>query len=150
MADKVKWLRPVSGATATSPDMPQKTTITFANLSNASGMAVDKDHNIYVSDSAKHVIFKYRWGSQTAPIVFAGSYNTAALVDGQGTAARFNQPGAMAIDASGVLWVIDVGNNRIRRIDENANVYTVSATDAAAGDPICVDASGNIFFVEAS
>lgn len=148
MADKVKWLRPVSGATATSPDMPQKSTFSFPNLSNASGMAVDKDHNVYVSDSARHVIFKYRWGSQAGATVFAGSYDTAALTDGQGTAARFNQPGAMAVDASGVLWVVDVGNNRIRRIDENANVKTVAATTAAAGDPICVDASGNIFIVE--
>ena len=150
MADKVKWLRPVSGATATSPDMPQKTSITFANLSNAAGMAVDRNHNVYVSDSDRHVIFKYRWGSQTAPIVFAGAYDTAALVDGQGTAARFNKPGAMAVDPSGVLWVIDVGNNRVRRIDENGNVTTVASTTAAAGDPICVDAGGNIFFAEAS
>ena len=149
MADKVKWLRPVSGATLTSPDMPQKNVVAdFLTLSDASGIAVDKAQNIYVSDAARHVILKYRWGSQGAPSVFAGAYDQAGLVDGQGTAARLNQPGALAVDPSGVLYLVDVGNARVRRISENGVVTTLAATTAVAGDPIAVDASGNIFFVE--
>jgi len=149
MADKVKWLRPVSAGTSTEPDMPQKTVVAnFTTLNNAAGIAIDNSRNIFVSDSARHVILKYRFGSKDAPAVYAGAYDQAGLVDGQATAARFDSPGAIAVDPSGVLWVIDVGNNRIRRIDANANVWTVAATTAAAGDPIAVDTSGKIFFVE--
>lgn len=149
MADKVKWLRPVSAGTSTQPDMPQKTVLAnFTTLNNAAGIAVDRSRNVFVSDSTRHVILRYRWGSKDAPAVYAGAYDQSGLVDGQGTTARFNQPGAIAVDPSGVLWVVDVGNGRIRRVDANANVWTVAATNAVAGDPIAVDTSGNIFFVE--
>jgi len=149
MADKVKMLRPVSGSTSTSPDMPQKQVIAdYTTLSNATGLAVDRSQNVYVSDYARHVVLKYRLGTNDSPQVIAGAYDQAGLVDGQGTTARFTNPGAIAIDPSGVVYVVDVGNSRIRRISENGVVTTLAATTAVAGDPIAVDNSGNIFIVE--
>jgi DNA-binding beta-propeller fold protein YncE len=47
-------------------------------------------------------------------------------IDDNGTAARFNDPEGIAIDASGNLYVADRDNNRIRKIDVAGNVTTLS------------------------
>ena len=45
----------------------------------------------------------------------AGSTNQG-LIDGAGTAAAFNLPYGVAVDAFGVVLVADTYNNRVRRV----------------------------------
>lgn len=45
----------------------------------------------------------------------AGS-GTALFADGMGTSAMFNNPRGLSIDSSGVVFVADSQNDRIRRI----------------------------------
>lgn len=154
MANKLIKLRPVSAATNT-PDAgvgrTQKQNISITGLSDGAGVAIDVSENIFVSDADRHVIFKIRKGSSTS-IVYAGTLDASGNVDGQGSVARFNTPKSIAVDARGTLWVIDSGNNIIRRIDDNANVYTVAAIPAEGGGDvpgqIAVDASGTIFLID--
>jgi sugar lactone lactonase YvrE len=138
MANKLIKLRPVSSSTNT-PDAgigrTQKQRIDITGLSDGAGVAVDASDNIYVSDADRHVIFKIRNGSSTSS-VHAGLLDTPGNADGQGTAARFNTPKAICVDRRGTLWVIDSGNNLIRRVDENGNVYTVADTPIEAGGDV--------------
>ena len=54
---------------------------------------------------------------------FAGS-GTKGYVDGIGTAARFNNPSALAIERNGVILVADTNNSCLRRINSDRVVTT--------------------------
>jgi pimeloyl-ACP methyl ester carboxylesterase/sugar lactone lactonase YvrE len=56
---------------------------------------------------------------------FAGD-GTYALNDGPAASARFASPGAVATDAAGNVYVSDIANRRIRRIDTTGNVETIA------------------------
>ena len=156
MPNKLIRLRPISASTNT-PDAgmagAQRFVIPINGLTDGAGVAVDRGEIVYVSDASKHVIFKYRYGAPASQI-FAGAYGVSGTADGQGSAARFNTPTYMCVDRAGRLWVIDSGNSLVRRVDENARVYTVAAIPPTlAGDligGIAVDDSENIFLVDNS
>jgi sugar lactone lactonase YvrE len=119
-------------------------------LTDGAGIAIDESEHIYIADADQHVIFQIRRGG--ASKIFAGAYGTSGNADGQGGNARFNKPTQMTVDRRGTLWVVDTGNGLIRRVDENANVYTVAQIPAeVSGDEIggiTVDASENIFLID--
>ena len=56
----------------------------------------------------------------------------AAFANGTGSDARFNSPCGVAVDANGVLYVADRGNNRIRQIT-GAGVVTSFAGSGTSG-----------------
>src|SRR5262249_7098214 len=50
----------------------------------------------------------------------------AGFADGPGTSAQFNNPQGVGVDASGVVYVADTNNNRIRRIGTDGTVSTLA------------------------
>jgi len=151
--NKLIKLRPITAGTNT-PDAGigavQQYQIPLTGMTDGAGIAVGKGDVIYVSDFARHVIYKVVRGIGSS--VFAGTPGLSGLVDGQAGTARFNGPTSLAIDPKGNLWVVDSGNSRVRKIDENANVFTVATIPAVAvGDQpgaIAVDSSENIFYID--
>ena len=89
-----------------------------------SGIAAAADGTLYVSDTGNHRVCRIRQGRVDT---LAGSPDgSPGKADGTGTAARFRYPAALALDASGALWVADLGNSAIRRIDPTGRAATTS------------------------
>lgn len=93
---------------------------------------------------------------------FAGN-GSAAFADGQGSIARVNSPRQMAIDASGVLYLSDYGNHRVRQISPSGLVSTLAGTGVTGStngsgataqfyypDGIDVDDAGTVYVADSS
>ena len=93
---------------------------------------------------------------------FAGTAGVSGDADGVGAAARFDGPTAIAIDASGNLFVVDEFNYTIRKITPSAEVTTYAGFPGARGsadgprasarfnfpEGIAVDTLGNIYVAD--
>lgn len=88
------------------------------------GLALDAAGNVYVADSANHVIRRITPLGVTTTL--AGSAGQAGHVDAAGSGARFSNPYGMAIDAQGNLFVTELGNRTVRRITPEGVVATVA------------------------
>jgi len=87
------------------------------------GVACDWSENCYVCDSANSTIYQVTEGGRIR--IVAGTPSGHGYVNGKGTAARFNHPHGIACDKSGNIYVADSQNNRLRKIDKDANVTTI-------------------------
>ncbi|HZX27025.1 MAG TPA: SMP-30/gluconolactonase/LRE family protein, partial [Telluria sp.] len=114
-----------------------------ARFSYPSGMRFDAAGNMYVADMRNSVI--RRIGRDGTVSTVAGMVGITGSADGRGTAARFNYPGDVAVDAAGVLYVADSGNNTIRKIAVDGTVSTLAgaAGQSGAGDGGAADARFN-------
>jgi len=86
---------------------------TSASFRGPAGLAVDSSGNIYVADRGNNTIRKITSSGIVTTLAGSASRGNA---DGTGTAASFNSPAGVALDASGNLYVADSGNNKIRKI----------------------------------
>ena len=88
--------------------------------------------DLYVADAGGNAVRKLVLATGAVTTV-AGSLNTQGSTDGTGTAARFYEPTALALDA-GNLYVSDARNNTIRRIVlATGAVTTVAGTAGLRG-----------------
>ncbi|MFP2995147.1 cadherin domain-containing protein [Spongiivirga sp. MCCC 1A20706] len=131
-------------------------------FNNPVDVAVDSNGKIYVADRGNHLIRSVEkvnttnWRIRT--VAGDTSNLTADFADGNGTAARFNEPAALALDGNDIIYVADSGNNTIRKITSNSDVTTLTAGNqaGAANGPLStasfsrpagieVNASGNLY-----
>ncbi|MBW4888361.1 hypothetical protein KXQ82_01480 [Mucilaginibacter sp. HMF5004] len=77
------------------------------------GIALDAAGNVYTTDGNGRVL-KITTNNVIYPL--AGVSATAGFVNGLNTAALFNSPRGIAIDASGNVFVSDYGNHAIRKL----------------------------------
>ncbi len=86
-------------------------------------VAVDAANNVYVADGVNNLIRKI---TPTGVVsTFAGS-GLAGATDSTGTAASFNGPAGLAIDATGNIYVADSNNDLIRKITPAGVVSTIA------------------------
>ena len=89
-----------------------------------SGLAVDHEDNVYVADSANHVIRKISAEGNVSTV--AGT-TVLGHADGKAANAQFYYPSDVAIDSKGNLFVADTLNHTIRKITKDGQVTTLNA-----------------------
>jgi Secretion system C-terminal sorting domain/Bacterial Ig domain len=100
---------------------------TDAEIKLPSGIVLDASGNIFIADNGCNVIRKIN----TAGIISTIAGTGIAGYGGDGmpaTAALFNGPCYIAIDMAGNLFVPDVSNRRVRKIDAMGIISTVAGT----------------------
>jgi hypothetical protein len=108
----------------------------LAQFSSPSGVACDAAGNVYIGDEGNHCIRRITPGGVVTTL--AGLGGTSGFADGIGTAARFNNPARLSIDALGNLYVPDAANHRIRRVTPGGVVTTIAGNGTSAS----VDGTG--------
>lgn len=95
------------------------------------GLTVDPAGTVYFSDGSLGTIRRITPSGVVTTI--AGAFrSTNVSVDGVGANAGFNFPGAMAMDKSGNVWLLDMSNT-VRRVTPAGVVTTIAGTFAYTG-----------------
>jgi sugar lactone lactonase YvrE len=125
------------------------------------GLAVNGNGTIYVADNVS-VAIRSITPSGFVTSVMGANHDVPSSSDGIGTAARFNAPGAVSVDAADNVYVADAGNGTIRKITPAGDVTTVAGTAGVVGTAdgtgasaqfkgpsgVAVDAKGNIYVAD--
>ncbi|HVW10839.1 MAG TPA: hypothetical protein VHC90_19770 [Bryobacteraceae bacterium] len=129
---------------------------------SAAAIALDGAGNLFVSDSANHVVREVSANGAVSTIAGDG-FSGFAGDDGPALSAHFSTLAGIAADSSGDVFVVDAGNQRVRKISANGTITTVAgngtagfsgdgglATSAELNNPsgIAVDSSGNLFIAD--
>ncbi len=100
---------------------------TAATFGNLGSLVVDGAGAVIVCDSGNACVRKFTIGGTISTI--AGTPGTSNFagdgVFGGALTARFNTPTGVAIDGTGVIYIADSGNRRVRRLTADATVNTV-------------------------
>lgn len=133
-----------------------------AMLNAPRGLVADAEGNLYIADQNHHRVRRVDRGGVITTVAGTGEAGYSGD-GGPATLARLNQPAYLALDAAGNLYVTDLGNNRIRRIDRSGVITTVAGsgergvggegtpaltTPLALPGRVAVDAAGNLYIPE--
>lgn len=135
-----------------------------AQLNFPTGVALDQNGNLYIAETSNHQVRKVTPAGVISCYAGAGTRGFSGD-GGQATAAQFNAPGGLTVDAAGNLYVTDQGNHRVRKVASDGMITTVAgtgnatsqtsdegglATNAALNAPagVAVDGAGNLFIAD--
>ena len=135
-------------------------TVAYAQFDYPAAVAQDAAGNIYVTDNNNYCIRKITTLGWVSTLAGSGTRGDA---DGAGTAAQFSNLIGVCVDATGNVYVADVGNHRIRKVTPEGMVSTFAGsgssgfadgtgTAAQFSIPygVAIDAAGNIYVADAN
>ncbi len=133
-----------------------------AQFDAPAGMTFDLAGNLYIADSRNNRVRKITPAGIVTNV--AGNGTAGFSGDGQPAVnAQLNRPAGVAVDAGGVVFIADSGNNRIRRVTRDGLIATIAGNGNAAffGDGgraeiaalhnpqgVAVDAADNIYIAD--
>ncbi len=134
-----------------------------SSLNTPYGAAADASGNVYIADTAGNRV--RRVDATTGNITtFAGTGTAGNTGDGAAaTSATLTAPRGVAVDSSGNVYIVDTGNQRVRRVDTSGNIAAFAGTGTAGstGDgaaataatlsfpnSAAVDSSGNVYIAD--
>ena len=137
---------------------------TSAMLNYPLGVAVDAAGNVYISDYSNQMIRKVNTSGIISAFAGTAGTNGSGGDGGPATSAMLNNPNGVAVDAAGNVYVADVGNNKIRKINTSTgiiNTFAGNGTNGFSGDggpatsamlnypiAVAVDAAGNVYITD--
>ncbi|MGY8822504.1 MAG: FG-GAP-like repeat-containing protein [Candidatus Latescibacterota bacterium] len=135
---------------------------TSAQLASPKFIIVDNANDWLIADRDNHKIRKVNVSGFIS--TFAGTATNGSSGDGgAATSAQLDGPSAVAVDASGNVYISDGNNHKIRKVDTGGNISTFAGTGAGgdSGDGglatsaqiqsplgIAIDASGNLYIAD--
>lgn len=137
---------------------------TSAQLGGPSAIAFDSLGNLIFADAYNPRIRKIDSNGILTTIAGDGSHGSTGD-GGKATSAKFSSPQGIIFDSSDNLYIADSLNNRIRKVDTNGNITTVSgngvigfsgdggdAVNAVLNYPtgVAFDSSGNLYIADSS
>ncbi len=134
---------------------------TSSTLPYPSGMAIDANDVLYVTDSSTNTI--HTVGIDGDITLLAGSSGQAGTIDANATEALFNQPQALAVTSTGTVYVTDTANATLRQIS-NGEVTTLAGAANLRGNTdgmganatftrpigLALDSAGNLYVADAT
>lgn len=134
-----------------------------SGVAYAGGVAIDATGIAYLADTGNNIIRKITVDGVVTSL--AGIAGVSGSLDGSAAAATFNNPGGVALDAAGNIYVADSGNHKIRKISPTGIVTTIAGSDwenpltsggffpfpiTTGSLPVAmaVDAAGNIYVAD--
>ena len=140
---------------------------TNASLDNPLGVAFDASGNLFIADTYTNRIRRVDSNGIITTVAGNGSFGYSGD-GGAATNASMSYPSGVAFDASRNMYIADLQNNRIRKVDTNGIITTVAgngynapynggysgdggaATNAELFYPsgVAVDATGNLFIAD--
>ena len=123
-----------------------------ADLANPSGLAVDGNGNLFVSDSYRSIVRRIDGQGVITTVVGGGPTSLNGGDGGPATAAVLQFPLGLAFDGTGTLYIGDTGDGKVRRVDTNGTITTLdpAALPGHTWAPgyLAVDPAGNLFVSE--
>jgi YD repeat-containing protein len=133
-----------------------------AKLKRPFSVAVDASGNLYIADTYNYCIRKVDTGGIITTVAGDGTYGYSGD-GGPAAQAKLKRPLSVAVDASGNLYIADIYNNRVWKVDTSGIITTVAGdgTWGYSGDGgpaaqakfwgprgVAVDASGNLYIAD--
>ena len=111
-----------------------------ARFNRPAAIALDSETNLFVTDFLNHTIRKITPGGTVSTIAgLAGVWGSA---DGTNSAARFFQPQGIHPADSATLFVVDSGNQTLRKISASGTNWVVSTVAGLSGSAGNADGTG--------
>ncbi|RBM13184.1 RICIN domain-containing protein [Streptomyces sp. PT12] len=135
-----------------------------AQLNCPREVAVDGTGALYIADAENHRVRKVSADGTISTVAGTGAAGFAGD-GGPATSARLNKPFGVLVDSTGVLYVAEWGNDRIRKITADGKISTIAGTGAASfgGDngpavsahlrapySLALDSAGALYIADAS
>ena len=118
-----------------------------ALFTGPNGICINKSRKLFVVDTGN---FRVRQVDEAGNVVTLAGFATG-YVDGVGNVARFAETYDICIDNSGVIYVLDYGNEVIRKVLDNGKVTTLmgwKSSTVGTASSIAVDNSGFLYILE--
>jgi len=134
---------------------------TAARFSAPADLAITSTGTLLIADTGNHTVRQV--DSANVVTTRAGTAGASGVIDGTGTAARFNGPAGISVNStSGELFVGDTVNNTLRKITSTNVVTTFAGTYGITGSSdgvgiaalfsgltgSAIDSAGNIYVAD--
>ena len=131
---------------------------TEARLDTPTGVTVDGAGNLYIAGFQNHRIRKVDAAGTITTVAGTGEGGFGGD-GGPATEARLTWPCRVTVDGAGNLYIADLGNHRIRKVDAAGTITTVAGTGIGDGWPateaqliwpygVTVDGGGNLYIAD--